>query len=246
PSYEGVCFQEQVNGKRRHPEYVSYNGEYIIQEYIEADLITIFGRIVNNEIYYDTIFDVKITEPPYCAEIEYSFPSKVCSKLVEEIYKNCSKFLDHIKLNNSPFLFDILVTKDQFFIIDFGMRVSTTPQPAIHAMCPNYSKEWVTSLLQQKRYKPKFTKSCVYKRPLFRPGIIESLEFQNYELLESYELPSKGTEILEPRNDNSLFPNGYMIAVADTKKEALDKIKKVENTFFIKYKDEVKTIKLST
>lgn len=216
--------------------YFDFNDCYIIQEYVEGQVITLSGRIVDKKVKFDAVFDIMSSQPPWCSELSLSFPSTAASDILDSVYKRIEEFLSFINLNNSPFLFDVIVSSDKFYFIDFGMRISNNPQRPLHLIEQNYTGKWVRSLLLGTEYLSKFNRSVLYYNFNFPMGKILSIDCDKH-LADEIDLPSTGKNIYPSRNDLLASDKGYFIIVDDSREKVNIRTNKLLNSLKIKYYD---------
>jgi hypothetical protein len=231
--------QEKVDNKLRHWEYSSINGNYIIQKFIPGRLVTITGRRVSDEVFFDAVIDMEATEPPYCAEVGQYFPSLISDIARNKIFDYARKFLNHINLKQSPFLFDVIVDQeDNVFFIDFGMRIPTNPQRIIHCLDSTYSFNWIRGLLKNTSYEVNLTGAVAYRKWNFEKGIVKQISSPNINLANDYEFPKEGAKLLLSRNDIFLDQKGSFTVVADNISNARRIEEKILKTTLIEYIDQ--------
>ncbi len=216
--------------------YFNFGGNYIIQEFVQGDLVTVSGRVVNNQIIFDAIFDIESTPPPWCTELVFRFPSKVSELIIDNIKEQACRFLQHIHLNNSPFLFDVIVNKADFYFIDFGMRITNNPQKPLHSLCKEYTGLWVISLIANEQYKPVFNGACIYHNFNFPAGIISKIECNNSA--DELVLPHIGKRIYPSRHDMLANNKGYFIIVDKSITEVSNRANKLLQSICIEYKND--------
>jgi predicted ATP-grasp superfamily ATP-dependent carboligase len=225
-------YQESINGKYRHWEYNSFNSEYLIQEYIEGALITISGRVENGTIFFDSIFDIKTTPAPYCAEKTFTAPSK---NVTDTILDDCVKVIKHVDLDNSPFLFDVIVSQGKGYFIDFGMRVTSNPQRLIHAIDNSYTRQWVLSMINSSQYQIQLNRCCEFQYFDFKKGKISSIECSMTDLATEIVLPNSNDILKSSRNDMLIDTKGYFIVTGDTPIDVKQKADAIINSIHITY-----------
>lgn len=225
-------YQEPINGKYRHWEYNSFNSDYLVQEYIEGNLITISGRVENGNVFFDSVFDIETTPAPYCAEKTFTSPSV---NATDAIFDDCIKVIKHIDLDNSPFLFDVIVNEDKGYFIDFGMRVTNNPQKPIHAIDDSYTRQWVWSMMNLSQYQLDLNKCCRFQYFDFEKGKVKSIECDLKELATEIVLPNNNDVLYMSRNDMLLDTKGYFIVIANTLLEVTEKAEAILNSIKITY-----------
>lgn len=217
--------------------YFDFGGNYIIQEFVQGELVTISGRVVNNQIVFDAIFDIESTPPPWCTELVFRFPSKVSELVINNIKERAARFLQHIHLNNSPFLFDVIVNNSDFYFIDFGMRVTNNPQKPLHSLCKEYTGLWVISLIANEQYRPTFSGACIYQNFNFPAGTISKIEC-NDSSADELVLPHIGKRIYPSRHDMLANNKGYFIIVDKSMVDVTNRANKLLQSIHIEYKND--------
>jgi hypothetical protein len=217
--------------------YFDFNSNYIIQEFIEGELITVSGRVVGSQITFDSIFDIESSPPPWCTELVFRFPSKISRSVIEKIKEQAAQFLQHIQLNDSPFLFDVIISDTDFYFIDFGMRVTNNPQKPLHSLCKEYTGLWVISLLNNQQYQPIFDGACIYHNFNFPAGTISNIECKNNTANELV-LPDIGKRIYPSRHDMLANEKGYFIIADKSITEVSNRANKLLQSICIEYKND--------
>lgn len=231
-----TLYQEKLGDKYRHWEYFSFGGEYIIQEYIEdSALYSMQGRVVNGVIYDDGFYDVEITNVPYFAEVAYRYPSILDKTIIENIYKDITHFIKHIRLDNSPFMFDILVSNNQYYFIDFGMRFSTYPMQVLTAYDKHIPKYWIDHLFHDKEYKIENFGHYYFRKLNLEKGILKRIECSKLHLAKKHFFPAVGKTLSMSRNDYLLDKKGHFIVEGDTRLECENKMNQLFNSLHVEY-----------
>lgn len=229
-------FQEKEGDQYRYWEYFSFGGDYVIQQYIESDLITISGRIFNNKPYFDLICDIVVTDPPYCSELEFSTPSKHNKTIINKIFKDCKKFLLEIGVNNTPFMFDVLIDKNKnHFFIDFGLRMTGNPQPILHEINRDFSNNWISQLFYGKEFILENNMHIIHKKLNLKKGKILNCELDSNSIFSNYKLPVVNSQIYNPRNDILLDEGGFVTVKGCTRKEAVNNLNQFLESLVITY-----------
>lgn len=230
-------FQEKEGDQYRYWEYFSFGGDYLIQQYIESDLITISGRIFNNKFYFDLVCDIIVTDPPYCSELEFSTPSKHNETMINKIFEDCKKFLLEIGVDNTPFMFDVLIDKNKkHFFIDFGLRMTTTPQPILHEINKDFCKNWISQLFYGKAFiLENNNKHIIHKKLNLKKGKILKCELNSTSTFSNYKLPVANSQIYNPRNDLLLDEGGFVTVTGQTIQEAVNNLNQFLTSLVVNY-----------
>ena len=128
------------------------NSDYIIQDYIEGDICSIMGTVVNEEIQVDLFFDIESDCYPYATETGLVYPSKH-KDLQSIVVKYLANFFKYIKLDNSTFTLDFIVTNNQIYFIDFGARLAINPLVLLwHSGNVNYISNLIDRIINKKYF----------------------------------------------------------------------------------------------
>lgn len=228
-------FQERSENGFKDIQYCCANEKYIIQEYIKGQVLSVCGHIANKKISFDMFFDIGTSALPFTAETEKSFPSTVSEPIKHKIKDDCERFLSHINLNNSPFMFDVIVSGEDYFFIDFGARVSSNAL-IYHSGETDYAFKLVKSLTENIPFQPNYSKASLLKTFDFQKGPIDDITISCDEnLYEKLFLPIFEKQIFLPRNDVLAQDNGFAITTGDTLEEAYEKFVKIKKSIEIKY-----------
>lgn len=231
-----TLYQEKFGDMYRHWEYFSFGGEYIIQEYIkDASMYSMQGRVVNSVIYDDGFYDVEITNEPYFAEVAYRYPSTLDKTIIDNIYLDINRFIKHIQLDNSPFMFDILVSNNQYYFIDFGMRFSTYPMQVLTSYDKHIPKYWLDHLFHNKEYKLDNLNHYYFRKLNLKKGILKRIECSKLHLAKKHFFPAVGKTLSMSRNDYLLDKKGHFIVEGDTRLECENKMNQLFNSLHVEY-----------
>lgn len=229
-------FQELHNQKYKSLQYLSFGNDYLIQEYVPGNLISISGVVKNKKIDIDFFYDIESDCYPYAAETGFIYPSDFDTEEIrEKILSSLNKFFQHIQLDNSPFMLDVIVMQDKLFFIDFAARASAVSYRLfLYANQKDYTVKLVDKILDDKTYTLEM-KPCILRVIPFKQGIIESVEFPDAELADKINYP-KSKQIRLLRNDLAVNNNGSIIVSGDDLYDAEEKFQRIISTAKIEYK----------
>lgn len=202
-------YQESNGDKFKNFEYYSADTDYLIQEYIDGELVSIIGHVFDSRISLDFIYDIQSDAYPYASETRLVYPSDISKDKLEIIYEHIKKFIDDINLNNTPFMFDIIIKNDKFYFIDFAARISAGAQLLKYAGEKNYGSKLVNSILKKTNFSINCDRNAVKQRLPFKVGKIKSLVIKKESLADYIKYPTNN-KINLPRNDIAISNNGYV------------------------------------
>jgi carbamoylphosphate synthase large subunit len=227
-------YQESNGDKFKNFEYYSADTDYMIQEYIEGEIVSIIGHVFDFQISLDFIYDIQSDAYPYASETRLVFPSSVPSNQLEKIYEHVKKFINSINLNNTPFMFDIIIKNDKFYFIDFAARISAGSQLLKYAGEKNYGSKLVSSILNKTSFSLNCDKHAVKQRLPFKVGKIKSLIIKKESLADYIKYPTNN-KINLPRNDIAISNNGYVYVTGNDSRELDQKYRDLVDSIEIDY-----------
>lgn len=211
-------YQEKKNEKFKGMQYCSMKSNYIIQEYIPGDVVSLIGHIYENKVYIDFIFDIQSESYPYPAETALIYPSKYeKDSQIETISSHLEKFFRHIGFDNSAFMLDIIVFKDEIFFIDFAPRISSSHNILFYSGEKDYGYKLANKLINGIEFQTDVNSPCMFKYLPFEKKKLKSINFRRNDLVELMKLPNTPIQMI--RNDLSVFNNGYVIIKGKNREE---------------------------
>lgn len=228
-------WQIKKSNKFKGPSYENFENDYLIQEFIQGDIVSGFGHVINGNTTIDYIYDINSAPAPYPSEIELIFPSKYYSEpFKDQILSFMKKFIKEIELDNCPFMFDLIVDENnQIYFIDFGARASANVQMLLKFTGEqDYYKKLVEAIINNKKISIKGSPVKMKMLPL-APGKIKSIEIKKKNLAEYIKLPN-GT-IYHAINDNVVLNNGFVIVTGKSLEEIDIKIKDIFESINVIY-----------
>lgn len=93
---------QEATDVTRFPMCSFYDGQYICEEYIEGDEVSVDGLICDNNIYIAGVTDKDVTEN-FSLEYNGFFPSSKPTSIIQEIKSKAKTALNLLKLNNCAF-----------------------------------------------------------------------------------------------------------------------------------------------
>ena len=198
---------------------------YILQEYIEGTIVCVVGTITNKVVSIDLMHEIEITNPPYCAETAWKFPTefRFLENLIEEDLKT---FSSYINLDNTPFMLDLVVDSfGKYYFIDFSPRISSS---IYHLMYytnnANYFYNVFNKIVNGIDFEVNMKHSFLLRHFKFDTGIIKSIHYENVQNIKELNLPAENDIVREIKNDFDIHSNGYYSVIAG---DSLDDVERV-------------------
>lgn len=194
--------------------------------------------VVNGEVHVLGIMQKWMTDPPYYAELGHSIPSDL-KKEVEDKAKKCvENAIKALGVNFGSVNMDMLITEDgKVYIIDIGARMGGN---MIGPCIIPYGKgiDYMAAMIQNALGDPvdlSVKDHCAVATKLlaFEDGIVKKIpdmkEVEEKFDVEIYHHLEKGMKVNEYHTN--LDGCGYIVAKANTQKEAVEKAEKVLDYF---------------
>ncbi len=227
-------YQESSGDKFKNFEYYSADTDYLIQEYIDGEIVSIIGHVFDSQTSLDFIYDIRSDAYPYASETRLVYPSNIPKDKLEKIYEHIKKFIDNINLNNTPFMVDIIIKNDEFYFIDFAARISAGAELLKYAGEKNYGSKLVSSILKKTYFSVDCYKNAVRQRLPFKVGKIKSLIIKKESLADYIKYPTNNRVTL-PRNDIAISNNGYVYITGRDSQELEQKYRNLIDSIEIDY-----------
>lgn len=217
----------------KHYDYHCLNGNYIVQEFLAGDIISVAGHVVQGNTNVDLVYDIDSAELPYRAETGFTYPSKHdCTK---DITKIVEKVISVIGLDNSPFMIDFIFYNGEYYLIDLSPRFSTSAQSLLNYLGePDYAFNIVNKILNRVDFNIMISECVSIQHLPLEKGTISKICINTEDLID-FSLPEIGTKLYKSRIDLLTAAKGF-IAVKDNNINKLDyKIKKTLGTLEVEY-----------
>jgi len=201
----------------------NYNSSYIIQQYIKSQTICVVGHVHEKEVFIDLIYDIEISDPPYCIETGFKFPSKF-NYLNLIIKEHLQKFINYIELDNSPFMLDVLVKEnEEFFFIDFSARISYSIYELMYyTNNENYFYNLANKFLNDVEFSVNNDNSYIYRHILFDKKTIKEFKYDLNEGIVEFSVP-KNRLIGKIKNDFDTYDNTARVIVVGNNLDLCEK-----------------------
>lgn len=200
----------------------SIEQEYIIEEYIEGQEVSVESIVSQGQITHVAITDKFKGEEPYFEEIAHILPSKLSSDSVDIIFETASHGIKALGLNNCAVHTEIKLNKKGPYIIEIGGRLGGDKIPYLSKLALGIDMgvyAGKASLKMECSPKPSIHKyagiaffvpshkQTIEKVPNGTPPIKEVVEFRFWS--------KEGEEIMPP--PDSFFTRlGFVIVLSDS------------------------------
>jgi hypothetical protein len=222
-SERALFYQDRdFTGRPKSYLHYGYGGRYIIQEYITGPCISIAGTTNYGVPQLDLAYDIGITEPPTCAEINFGWPSihteaeESARRLVHSLGKN------KLESPNGAWMADTILRGGELWLVDFSVRMSSSGTKMLYHACGDLSyptnvinaalgEEWRQVVVEPH--------DAVYYSFLpFPKGMISDVKYPDIHrsFVETALPVQDGKRVFEMRNDVQVADRGWVVAVSDT------------------------------
>jgi hypothetical protein len=135
-------YQVLIKGKVMHPDYHNFGGDYLLQEFIDGDVISVVGHVLAGKIYFSFHYDIMQEEIGYFITTSSCFPS---IHAIPDIRSRLIAFINHLEIDNVPFVFDFILKDDDLYMIDFSSRFISNF--LIYEIFPQWYTEFLNSVI---------------------------------------------------------------------------------------------------
>ena len=224
----------------------SPSGEVIVEEFMDGPELSIDMLIYNDEIYVTGVADRIIESPPFFIETGHIMPSALDKEQIDDAVNVMKAGIKALNLKIGAAKGDIKVTKNGAMVGEIAARLSGGFMSAYTyplSTGVNLIKNAIEIALGNppSDLKPKWNKVSIEKAFLPGTGIIESIEgVENAKKVEGIKevfIKTKAGDILVTPTNN-LEKAGNIIAVGNTRDEAIAIANKAMNLVHFKLTDE--------
>ncbi len=221
------------NAKKGSP-----SGELIVEEYMEGGELSIDSIVYNDQIKITGIADRIIAREPYFIELGHILPSNQPENVLENAVEVFKKAIKAIGITVGAAKGDIKLTKDGAKIVEIAARLSGGFMSAYtypYATGVNLIRIAIDLALGleplPQLFVPTKNRVSVEKAIIPKPGIIKEINGLNEALsipgvMNVFTRVNIGDEIFDPKSN--VEKAGNIIAVKDTREEALETIENAE------------------
>ena len=218
-SERAAFYQDKRDGKLRNYLHYGMEGRYVVQEYMEGPIISLAGTSAGGELTVDLAYDIGVTPPPACAEVNFGWPSiHRIDAAVESFRADLQKA---VKFADGAWMADCILSADgELYLIDLASRMSSSGTKMLVHACDNlsYPANVISSVLYGDRdfkVKPKY--GVYYSFLPFPKGQILDVTYPRIpaygstELIESVLPVRHKSRTFEMRNDRQVADRGWIV-----------------------------------
>ncbi len=205
-------------------------GRYLVQEYLDGPCISLAGTTSDGIPKLDLAYDIGITAPPTCAEINFGWPSAhrnieaAITRLLASYSKCGTTFPD------GAWMADTILHDRELWLVDFSVRMSSSGTKMLYHACGNlsYAKDVIHATLGDTwkitGTNPKFP--TYYSFIPFPKGKISNVKYPDNNAsymnhkgdtrLVEIVTPIQGNgRVFEMRNDTQVADRGWIVSISN-------------------------------
>ena len=200
--------------------HYGFGGKYIIQEHIPGPCISLAGTTVNGIPKVDLVYDIGISPPPTCAEVDFGWPS--IHREAEVAARELVSSLEGIDppLPDGAWMADAILNDGKLWLVDFAPRMSSSGTKMMYHTTKDlsYAKNVINASMgkSDQIIKPNPTCSTFYSFIPFAKGKIMNVRYPNHEFQEAVLPVRNGSRVYEMRNDLQVADRGWVVASSET------------------------------
>jgi len=197
-------------------------GRYIVQEYLSGPCISLAGTARGGVLELDLAYDIGITPPPHCSEINFLWPS--VHRGVGGAAERCTRNLQEaLTFPDGAWMADTILHNGELHVVDLAPRMSSSGTKMLYHTVgnnPAYAANVVSCLLHGEvdfEINPKVT--TYYSFIPFPKGKLSNVQYPGRCALLECETPIEGEgRVFEMRNDVQVADRGLVVAQGDDAK----------------------------
>ena len=206
--------------------HTGFGGRYLIQDYMEGQCISLVGIAKDGELELHLAYDINVTEPPYCSEISFGYPSTI--PYVHKAAERLTRLLEaHLRFPNGGWMADTIYKDGNLYLVDLSCRVSSSGTKMMYHTCVDrlaYPKRVIQAVTDGNMDEnwTEADRGAFYSYMPFRKGKIEDVEYPEATdlIVEVNKTVEVGDRTTEMRNDVQVVDRGHVAAEADSRAEA--------------------------
>ena len=225
-------YQDKLpDGQYKNYRCFSGGGDYMVQEFLTGDLISVAGVSIDGKIRVDLMYDILVTELPHRSEYSFQWPSIHNNfDLTTRLTSLLSEFSENFTLPNGPFMMDLIYDPDvRLSVVDFSPRLSSSASELAYHLSDGGNYQLQNSALSA-QINNEFSHDCVFNTPTvttvfpFPIGTVKELKLLDTSdvIVEVFCPVCVGDLINDLRNDTMVQSRGYATATGTTIWEAVN------------------------
>ncbi len=208
--------------------YCSGGGGYMIDQWLEGDVVSIAGLIKEDGVEINLIYDIEMCRPPQQVETGFVWPSKF-SHLEEKISEVCKQACRALPFPIGPFMMDVIVGRDEkVYVIDLAPRVSSSGEEMLYWIYGKnnfYARNIIKLLTGQEANEsaPPNPKPIICRSLPINPGQVREIHYPTTipdYICETDFCLSPGDRVLSFFSDKRASDRGSFVATGKNIEEA--------------------------
>ncbi len=190
-------------------------GRYIVQEYLPGPCISLAGTARGGVLELDLAYDIGVTSPPHCSEINFGWPS-IYEGVQDAAARCCANLAQALTFPDGAWMADTIFCDGELHVVDLAPRMSSSGTKMLYHTCgniPPYAANVITSLVfADKDFKVKPTVPTFYSFLPFPKGKLTNVRYPSEAELTECETPIQGEgRVFEMRNDVQVADRGWVV-----------------------------------
>jgi biotin carboxylase len=206
--------------------HFGYGGRYLIQEYLSGPCISLAGTVSDGVLKLDMAYDIGITSPPTCAEINFGWPS-IHPNIEAAITRLFTSFSEsQISFPDGAFMADTILHEGELWLVDFSPRMSSSGTKMLYHACGDlsYANNVINATLGEtwRIAGTNPTMPTYYSFIPFPKGTLTNVSYPYIEqdkdarIIEAFTPITGIRRVFEMRNDVQVADRGWIVASSTT------------------------------
>ncbi len=116
--------QQQLNSNfDEWMKYSQFKQYFLMEEYIPGKMVSVDGLIADNKIYFSSVTDFEISQPPLFLQYETYIPSHLPQHQQQEAKAWAQTVIDNLGIEKAGFHCELKLHQDKVFLIEFAARL---------------------------------------------------------------------------------------------------------------------------
>ena len=221
------------------------NGMMLVEEFMPGVEMSVEAFVYNGEVYVMALSDKIRTKPPYLLDTTVLFPSEHSPHIQEQAKEIVAAAIKALGIDMSPVHAEVMVTPHGPMMVELaargpGFKVFTDMIPWVTGV--DVVKELIKlSVGDGPDFTVRFNRGSVLRFPEVPPGLVTRVEgvdeARKIEGVSDLDVYVKPGDVVRPLTSGS-DRVGHIISTAETRKEAVEIIRRVESILRIEVEPE--------
>lgn len=116
--------QDQLNSNfdewMKHSQFKQY---FLLEEYIPGKMVSVDGLVAESEIYFSSVTDFKISQPPLFLQYETYVPSHLGQPQKQIAVQTARQLIEHLGIKKGGFHCELKLHQGEAYVIEFAARL---------------------------------------------------------------------------------------------------------------------------